>query len=161
MIVITGSMGQLGSDIEKVCQKRSIPYLGIDREDLNITDRDAVNDFFESHSFETLIHCAAYTAVDLAEDEIESCISVNTKAVEYISDACKKHNVKLIFISTDYVFDGLKDGLYETSDMTSALSIYGQSKAIAEKYIEDTLSKYFIVRISWAFGINGKNFVRT
>jgi len=161
MIVITGSMGQLGCDIEKVCQSRNLPYLGIDREDLDIADREAVNAFFESHSFDTLIHCAAYTAVDLAEDEIETCFSVNTRAVEYISDACKKHNVKLIFISTDYVFDGTKDGYYHEDDKTSALSVYGKSKSEAEKYIQTILEKYYIVRISWAFGLNGKNFIRT
>jgi len=161
MIVITGSKGQLGSDIVKFCQKRSLSYLGIDREDLDITNRDAVNDFFENHSFDTMIHCAAYTAVDLAEDEEELCFKVNTLAVKYITDACKRHNVKLIFISTDYVFDGTKNEYYNVEDETSGLSVYGKSKSEAEKYIKDVLQKYYIVRISWAFGLNGKNFVRT
>lgn len=161
MIVITGAKGQLGFDIEKVCRNRNLAYIGIDRDDLDITDLEAVNTFFENQIFDTFIHCAAFTAVDLAEKEVETCFKVNTKAVQYISDACKRHDVKLIFISTDYVFDGTKEGFYQVDDQTSGLSVYGKSKSEAEKYIQSTLDKFFIVRISWVFGLNGKNFIRT
>lgn len=161
MIVITGNKGQLGFDIEKVCKSRDLDYLGIDINELDITDKDAVNNFFETHQMDTFIHCAAFTAVDVAEDNTALCYKVNTEAVQYLVDACKKHDVKFIFISTDYVFSGQKDGIYVPEDETSPLSVYGDSKAKAEAYIQANLDKYYIVRISWAFGLNGKNFVRT
>ncbi|HCT63552.1 MAG TPA: dTDP-4-dehydrorhamnose reductase [Erysipelotrichaceae bacterium] len=161
MIVITGNRGQLGFDIEKVCQDRGLEYLGIDINELDITDKNAVNEFFQSKNIDTFIHCAAFTAVDVAEDNPELCYRVNTEAVKYLVDACKKHNVKFIFISTDYVFSGQKEGIYVPEDKTSPLSVYGKSKADSEAYIQENLEKYYIVRISWAFGLNGKNFVRT
>ena len=161
MIVITGNRGQLGFDIEKVCQDRGLEYLGIDINELDITDKNAVNEFFQSRNIDTFIHCAAFTAVDVAEDNPELCYRVNTEAVKYLVDACKKHDVKFIFISTDYVFSGQKEGIYLPEDKTSPLSVYGKSKADSEAYIQENLEKYYIVRISWAFGLNGKNFVRT
>lgn len=161
MIVITGVKGQLGFDIEKVCRELNLDTLGIDRNNLDITDKQAVDDFFKQNKFEILIHCAAYTAVDLAEDESELCYEVNTQATANLANACKGHNVKLVLISTDYVFDGTKVGKYEVSDPTSALSVYGKSKADAEIYIQNTLKEFFIIRISWVFGLNGKNFIRT
>ena len=161
MIVITGNRGQLGFDIEKVCQDRGLEYLGIDINELDITDKNAVNEFFLSRNIDTFIHCAAFTAVDVAEDNPELCYRVNTEAVKYLVDACKKHDVKFIFISTDYVFSGQKEGIYLPEDKTSPLSVYGKSKADSEAYIQENLEKYYIVRISWAFGLNGKNFVRT
>lgn len=161
MIVITGNRGQLGFDIEKVCQDRGLEYLGIDINELDITDKNAVNEFFQSRDIDTFIHCAAFTAVDVAEDNPELCYRVNTEAVKYLADACKRYDVKFIFISTDYVFSGQKEGLYVPDDETSPISVYGKSKADAEAYIQANLSSYYIVRISWAFGLNGKNFVRT
>jgi dTDP-4-dehydrorhamnose reductase len=161
MILITGFNGQLGYDLAKICHDKSIAYLGIDKNQLDITDKEAVNTFFNMHSIDAVIHCAAYTAVDTAEDDKDVCNKVNIEGTKNIVDACQKAGSKLLFISTDYVFDGKKKDLYETHDSTSPLSIYGQSKAIAENYTKENLSKYFIVRISWAFGINGKNFVRT
>ena len=161
MIVITGNRGQLGFDIEKVCQERDLEYLGIDINELDITDKNAVNEFFQSRKIDTFIHCAAFTAVDVAEDNPELCYRVNTEAVKYLVDACKKHDVKFIFISTDYVFSGQKEGVYYPDDKPSPISIYGKSKADSEAYIQENLEKYYIVRISWAFGLNGKNFVRT
>lgn len=161
MILITGSKGQLGYDVAKVCSTNDLLYRGIDREELDITDLEAVKIFFENNFVDTVIHCAAYTAVDLAEDNPELCFSINTIAVKNLVDVCKKHNFKLIFVSTDYVFNGKKDDVYKADDETSPLSVYGQSKADAEAYIIENLEKFYIVRISWAFGLNGKNFVRT
>ena len=161
MIVITGNRGQLGFDIEKVCQDRGLEYLGIDINELDITDKNDVNEFFQSRDIDTFIHCAAFTAVDVAEDNPELCYRVNTEAVKYLVDASKKHNVKFIFISTDYVFSGQKEGVYYPDDKPSPISVYGKSKADSEAYIQENLEKYYIVRISWAFGLNGKNFVRT
>ncbi len=161
MIVITGNKGQLGYDIEKVCRARNLDHLGIDINELDITNQVDVQNFFIENKMDTFIHCAAFTAVDAAEDKPELCYKVNTEAVKYLVDACKLHNVTFIFISTDYVFSGQKDGVYLPEDKTSPLSVYGQSKADAEAYIQSQLEKYYIVRISWAFGLNGKNFVRT
>lgn len=161
MLVITGNKGQLGFDLEKVCSARSIDYLGIDRDQLDITDKNAVNHFFDMNKIDALIHCAAFTAVDLAEDQSDLCFKVNTEGTLNLANACKRVGAKFLFISTDYVFDGMKDGIYDTNDATSPKSVYGQSKADAEQYIKTFIEKYFIVRISWAFGLNGKNFVRT
>lgn len=161
MIVITGKKGQLGFDIEKVCKLRKLDYLGIDKDELDITNPDAIQTFFNEHEIDTFIHCAAFTAVDVAEDNPELCYQVNTEAVKYLVDACKIHNVKFIFISTDYVFGGNKEGIYQVDDEPSPLNVYGKSKADAELYIQQNLKNYYIVRISWAFGLNGKNFVRT
>lgn len=161
MLVITGNKGQLGFDLEKVCSTRSIDFLGIDRDQLDITDKDAVNHFFDVNKIDALIHCAAFTAVDLAEDQRDLCFKVNTEGTLNLADACNRVGAKFLFISTDYVFDGMKDGMYDTNDTTSPKSVYGQSKADAEAYLISFSEKYFIVRISWAFGLNGKNFVRT
>lgn len=161
MIVITGNNGQLGYDIERICIDHKLDFIGTDKDRLDITNKLQVDDFFNNHPIDTFIHCAAFTAVDLAEDNPDLCYQVNTDAVKYIVDACVLHNVKLIFISTDYVFNGLKEGIYQTDDVTSPISVYGKSKADAEAYIQEKLTKFFIVRISWAFGLHGKNYVRT
>lgn len=161
MIIVTGSKGQLGYDIIKACKTNGINCLGVDKDTLDITNRVEIDNFFGDNKIDVLIHCAAYTAVDVAEENPDSCYKVNTEAVRYLVDQCKKYEVKFIFISTDYVFDGRKDGEYLPDDKTNPLSVYGQSKADAEAYIKENLEKYYIVRISWAFGLNGKNFVRT
>lgn len=161
MLVITGNKGQLGFDLEKVCNNRSIKYLGIDRDQLDITDKEAVNHFFNKNKIDAFIHCAAFTAVDIAEDQKDLCFKVNTEGTINLAEACNKVGAKFLFISTDYVFDGLKDGEYNIDDITLPKSVYGQSKADAEQYIKTFINKFFIVRISWAFGLNGKNFVRT
>lgn len=161
MIIITGNKGQLGYDLENECNNRSIEYFGIDRDILDITDKDAVSQFFAKHKIDAVIHCAAFTAVDLAEDQKELCFNVNTEGTKNLANACQKVGAKFLFISTDYVFDGLKDGIYDTDDEQTPKSVYGQSKADAEQYIKTFIDKYFIVRISWAFGLNGKNFIRT
>ena len=122
MIIITGNRGQLGFDIEKVCKARNLEYMGIDINELDITNQVAVQAFFKEHKMDTFIHCAAFTAVDVAEDNPELCYKVNTEAVRFLVDACKEHDVKFIFISTDYVFSGQKEGIYQPEDKTSPRS---------------------------------------
>lgn len=161
MIIVTGSKGQLGFDIIKALESQGVTCLGLDKEILDITRKDQIDELFSSYTISTLIHCAAYTAVDMAEDNPDDCYKVNTEAVRYLVDACKRNNVVFIFISTDYVFDGQKEGEYLPDDLMNPSSVYGKSKAEAETYIKQNLEKYYIVRISWAFGLNGKNFVRT
>jgi dTDP-4-dehydrorhamnose reductase len=161
MIIVSGNKGQLGYDIEQYCLSNGIQCRGIDIEDLDITDETSVIQFFNENKMNAFIHCAAYTAVDKAEENPELCYKVNTSGTENLVNACKVHDVKFMFFSTDYVFDGSKEGFYSPDDERNPLSVYGKSKALAEKYIEDNLSNYFIVRISWAFGLNGNNFIKT
>lgn len=161
MIVVTGAKGQLGFDVVKELQSRNMPVLGIGRSNLDITDKAAVLKYFELYHPEAVIHCAAYNFVDKAEDDKEKCNLVNIKGTENIALACKKINAKLMFFSTDYVFHGDKIGEYEVNDRKKPLSFYGQSKSLAEDKITEILDQFFILRISWLFGTNGSNFVKT
>lgn len=161
MIVVTGAKGQLGFDVVKELEARNIPVSGIGRSNLDITDKAAVLKYFELHNPEAVIHCAAYNFVDKAEDDKENCNLVNIKGTENIALACKRTNAKLMFFSTDYVFNGDKIGEYEVDDRKKPLSFYGQSKSLAEDKITEILDQFFILRISWLFGTNGGNFVKT
>lgn len=161
MIVVTGAKGQLGFDVVRELESRNMPVFGIGRSNLDITDKAAVLKYFELHNPEAVIHCAAYNFVDKAEDDKENCNLVNIKGTENIALACKKTNAKLVFFSTDYVFNGDKIGEYEVNDRKKPLSFYGQSKSLAEDKITEILDQFFILRISWLFGTNGSNFVKT
>ena len=161
MILVTGVNGQLGYDVIKELNKRNIEYLGIDREELDITDSNAVNKYIVKLKPECVIHCAAYTAVDKAEDEEEICTKVNVYGTENIAKACKEIDAKMIYISTDYVFDGLGDKPFEVDGNINPLSVYGKTKYEGELKVREILDKHFIVRISWVFGLNGNNFIKT
>lgn len=161
MILVTGVNGQLGFDVVKELKKRNIEYLGIDKIDLDITDVDDVEKYILNLKPECVIHCAAYTAVDKAEDEIELCTKVNVYGTENIAKACKKVDSKMIYISTDYVFDGQGDSPFEIDGNIKPASIYGKTKYEGELKVKESLEKYFIVRISWVFGVNGNNFIKT
>lgn len=161
MILVTGVNGQLGYDVVKVLNKRNIECLGIDKEDLDITDSEAVNEYIVKLNPEVVIHCAAYTAVDMAEDNEEACTKVNVNGTENIAKACKQINAKMIYISTDYVFNGAGDEPFEINGEIEPHSMYGKTKYEGELKVKEYLDKYFIVRISWVFGVNGNNFVKT
>jgi dTDP-4-dehydrorhamnose reductase len=161
MILVTGVNGQLGFDVIKELKKRNIEYLGIDKTDLDITDGDAVDRYILNLKPKCVIHCAAYTAVDKAEDEIDTCTKVNVYGTENIAKACKKVDAKMIYISTDYVFDGEGDKPFEVDGNIKPASVYGKTKYEGELKVKEILEKYFIVRISWVFGINGNNFINT
>ena len=161
MILVTGVNGQLGFDVVKELNKRNIECLGIDRAELDITDNEAVNEYISKLKPKCVIHCAAYTAVDKAEDEKEICTKVNVYGTEYIAKACKKVNAEMIYISTDYVFDGQGDSAFEVDGNIKPLSVYGKTKYEGELKVKEFLDKYFIVRISWVFGLNGNNFIKT
>ncbi|WP_294379499.1 dTDP-4-dehydrorhamnose reductase [uncultured Clostridium sp.] len=161
MILVTGVNGQLGYDVVKVLNKRKIECLGIDKEELDITDSEAVNKYITKLKPECVIHCAAYTAVDKAEDDIEMCTKVNVNGTENIAKACKEIDSKMIYISTDYVYDGKGDKPFEVNGNIAPQSVYGKTKYEGELKVKELLKKYFIVRISWVFGINGNNFVKT
>lgn len=161
MILVTGVNGQLGFDVVKELNRRNIQCLGIDRKELDITDEKAVYEYILKLKPECVIHCAAYTAVDRAEDEEENCTKVNVYGTEYIAKACKSVDAKMIYISTDYVFDGQGNESFEVDGNICPLSVYGKTKYNGELKVMESLEKHFIVRISWVFGMNGNNFVKT
>lgn len=160
-VLVTGANGQLGYDVVKELQKQNIECYGATRQDFDIVDFKATEEFITNYMPDAVIHCAAYTAVDKAEDEKGLCYLVNASATENIAEICKKINVKMLYISTDYVFDGTKDGFYEVSDMPNPINVYGKTKLLGEQAVQRILDKYFIVRISWVFGEYGNNFVKT
>lgn len=160
-ILVTGVKGQLGYDVMKVLQARNIECLGADIEDFDITDAEATSAFIINYHPDAVIHCSAYTAVDKAEDNIELCKAVNGQGPRNIAAVCKEIDAKMVYISTDYVFPGTGDREYEVNDPTGPLGAYGQTKLDGELAVKELLTKYFIVRISWVFGKNGNNFVKT
>lgn len=161
MFVVSGAKGQLGSDVCDVLTRLDIGHKGIDIDELDITNEKAVEDFFTQNSVSCFIHCAAYTAVDKAESEKDLCFAVNHKATETIAKQCAKHNAKMLYISTDYVFGGTGETPFETDDEKAPLNIYGESKLMGELAVKKHCKKYFIVRTSWVFGEKNTNFIAT
>lgn len=160
-VLVTGANGQLGYDVVKELQKQNIECYGASRQDFDIVDFEATEKFITNYMPDTVIHCAAYTAVDKAEDEQGLCYLVNASATENIAEICKKIYAKMLYISTDYVFDGTKEGAYEVDDIPNPINVYGKTKLLGEQAVQRILDKYFIVRISWVFGEHGNNFVKT
>lgn len=162
-VLVTGVKGQLGYDCMNELASRGYEAIGVDVDDCDITDAAAVERVISSANPDVVIHCAAWTAVDLAEDEdkIETVRRVNATGTENIAKMCKKLDCKMIYISTDYVFDGEGTRPWEPDDERNPLNVYGQTKYEGELAVEENLSKYFIVRIAWVFGVNGKNFIKT
>ncbi len=160
-ILVTGIGGQLGYDVMKVLKHRNIACLGVDRAEFDITDYQAAHDFITAYAPDTIVHCAAYTAVEKAEDDAECCRRVNALGTENIAKICQEIDAKMVYISTDYVFPGVGKQFYEVEDQTGPTNIYGLTKLEGELAVQTLLTKYFIVRISWVFGFNGTNFVKT
>ena len=160
-VLVTGVKGQLGYDVVKDLEKRGHQHIGVDRDEMDLMDNEAIRTFIMNLKPEAIIHCAAYTAVDKAEEEVETCYQINAEAVKVISECAKELDVKLIYISTDYVFDGTKEGEYVETDLPNPINVYGASKLKGEQYVQTLLEKYYIVRISWVFGVNGNNFIKT
>lgn len=160
-VLVTGVKGQLGYDVVKSLQKRNIEAIGADLEEFDITNMDQTRAFIALHKPDAVIHCSAYTAVDKAEENKELCFNVNAKGPENIARVCQELDAKMLYISTDYVFPGSGEHFYEPEDPTGPLSEYGATKLEGEKAVQKLLEKYFIVRISWVFGKNGNNFIKT
>ena len=160
-VLVTGANGQLGYDVVKELQKQNIECYGATRQDFDIVDFEATKKFITNYMPDAVIHCAAYTAVDKAEDEQGLCYLVNASATENIAEICKKINAKMLYISTDYVFDGTKNGFYEVDDKPNPINVYGKTKLLGEQAVQKILDKYFIVRISWVVGEHGNNFIKT
>lgn len=160
-VLVTGVKGQLGYDVVKDLKKRGHEPIGVDREEMDLMNNDAIREFIMNTRPEAIIHCAAYTAVDKAEEEVEICYQVNAEATKVIAECAKELDITLIYISTDYVFDGTKEGDYVETDLPNPINVYGASKLLGEQYVQQLLEKYYIVRISWVFGENGNNFIKT
>jgi len=161
-VLVTGARGQLGYDVVNELLRRGHESVGVDLAEMDITNKASVQNTFAEVQPEAVIHCAAWTAVDAAEEDEEKVRAINVTGTEYVATECKKYDCKMIYISTDYVFDGQGTAPW-TADCKDyrPLSVYGKTKLEGEFAVKNTLEKYFIVRIAWAFGLNGKNFVKT
>ncbi len=161
-VLVTGSKGQLGSDIQETSVHfKNLGFIFTDIEELDLTDDVAIDSFFKKHKPDYCINCAAYTAVDKAEDEPELAIKINEGTVANLAKICKQYNTKLIHISTDYVFDGTNHQPYIESDIPSPNSAYGLSKLKGEQAIEKINPDSMIIRTSWLYSSYGGNFVKT
>lgn len=160
-VLVTGVKGQLGYDVVRELEKRGHAAVGVDIDEMDITDAAAVERVLTETQPEAVIHCSAFTAVDRAEDETELCRRVNVEGTKNIAKICKKLDCKILYLSTDYIFSGDGERPWEPDDEASPLNAYGQSKYDGELALKKYVEKYFIVRISWVFGINGNNFIKT
>lgn len=163
MILITGGHGQLGTELRHLLDEKKLEYLSTDADQLDITDKEGTYKFITDMKPEIIYHCAAYTAVDKAEDEgKELDEKINVEGTRNVAEAAKAAGATLIYISTDYVFDGKKkEGMYQVDDTTNPLSEYGRTKLLGEKAVQETMDDYYIIRTSWVFGIYGHNFIYT
>lgn len=161
-VLVTGVKGQLGHDVMNELARRGYQGIGVDVEEMDITDAEMVEKVMKEAKADQVVHCAAWTAVDAAEDQEELCRKVNALGTENIARVCKELDLPMIYLSTDYVFDGEGTRPWEPDDpVTKPLNVYGQTKYEGELAIEKYLEKYYIVRIAWVFGVNGKNFIKT
>jgi len=160
-VLVTGVKGQLGYDIMKSLAKRGIDAVGADLEEFDITELEQTKGFITQANPDVVVHCSAYTAVDKAEENKELCYNVNAVGSRNIATVCRELDAKMVYFSTDYVFPGKGEQFYEPEDATGPVSQYGMTKLEGEKAVQEILDKYFILRTSWVFGINGNNFVKT
>ncbi len=161
-ILVTGVKGQLGYDCVRELTERGYTNVkGIDIDDLDLTKEKDVKKYINEYKPDVVMHNAAWTAVDKAEEMPNKVYEVNALAPKYIAEACKSVGAKMVYISTDYVFNGLGDKPFNVNDPKSGLSVYGKTKSQGEDFVKSTINNYFIVRISWVFGKNGNNFVKT
>ena len=160
-VLVTGVKGQLGHDVMNELALRGIEGFGVDVEEMDITDRTACETVISQEKPDAVIHCAAYTAVDAAEDNLELCRKINAEGTRNIARVCKAMDIKMMYISTDYVFNGGGQRPWEPDDHREPLNVYGLTKYEGEIAVEQNIQKYFIVRIAWVFGVNGKNFIKT
>lgn len=159
--LITGATGQLGYDIIQELNKRNeLNYYAPTSEEMDITNRDTVIEVIKNYKPNIIFHCAAYTAVDKAEENKDVCYNINVNGTKNIVEAAQNCGAKVVYISTDYVFDGTKNSPYLPEDKTNPINYYGYTKLCGEKVVS-ILEDYLIVRISWVFGINGNNFIKT
>lgn len=162
-ILVTGANGQLGKTLKELFLDNSdgVNFTFVGKSELDISSKKGLEDYFQKHSFDYCINCAAYTNVEQAEESISEAFKINDEAVGYLAECCNHHNTILIHISTDYVFDGKKDTPYLESDLTNPINQYGLSKLGGENRVQTHLRRYFIIRTSWLYSKHPKNFVTT
>ena len=160
-VLVTGVKGQLGYEVCRELTVRGIENRGVDIDDFDLTDEKAVMEAISAYRPDAVVHCAAYTAVDRAEENEDVCRAVNVDGTRFVARACRAVNAKMVYFSTDYVFPGTGEDFYEVDSPKGPQSVYGRTKLEGEEAVRETLEKYFILRISWVFGINGNNFIRT
>jgi dTDP-4-dehydrorhamnose reductase len=160
-ILVTGYTGQLGYDVVHYGLKKDLNMVGIGSADLNITKEDDVNNYIKLIKPDAIIHCAAYTSVDKAEDDRNSCWNVNVEGTKYLAKAASEIGAKFLYISTDYVFDGEGQSPFKEMDNSRPIGYYGLTKQKGEEVVKQLIDKWFILRISWVFGTNGNNFIKT
>ena len=160
-LLITGVTGQLGHEALHVAQKCGLDVYGASRADFSLAEKGAARAFILQHRPQMILHAAAYTAVDKAEEEQELAYQVNAEAAGEIAQAAQEVGAKVLYVSTDYVFPGTGTNFYAVDDPKGALNVYGASKLAGEEAVKKACAQYFIVRISWVFGENGKNFIKT
>ncbi len=160
-VLVTGVNGQLGYDVVHELEKRGHEAIGVDIGEMDITKPDEVHRGMETAHPDAVIHCSAYTAVDRAEEEVDLCRKVNAEGTKYIAEECAVQGCKLLYLSTDYIFSGDGERPWEPDDEAAPLNVYGLPKYEGEQEIKSRMDHYFIVRISWVFGINGNNFIKT
>lgn len=160
-VLVTGAKGQLGTDLMNELERQGLTGIGVDIEEMDITDQAACKHVISQSHADAVIHCAAYTAVDAAEENIELCRRINSEGTRNVALACKDAGIAMMYISTDYVFDGKGTRPWEPDDERDPLNVYGLTKYEGELAIEELLEHYFTVRIAWVFGVAGNNFIKT
>jgi len=160
-VLVTGVKGQLGYDVVNELEKRGHTAIGVDIDEMDITNPASVTRVLTDAQVEAVVHCAAYTAVDKAEEFPDLCNQVNVEGTRNIAVVCRELDLKMIYISTDYVFSGTGTEPFGEYDPKAPTNVYGESKLGGELAVTKLVKKHFIVRISWAFGLNGNNFVKT
>jgi len=160
-ILVTGVKGQLGYDVVQEGEKRGLEMFGTDVDNMDITDAGQVKQVIERYKPDAVIHCAAYTAVDAAEDNQELCRKINVDGTRNIAEVCRSLDIPLMYFSTDYIFNGRGENFWNEDDEKQPLNVYGQTKYEGELAVQELVEKNFILRISWVFGKNGNNFIKT
>lgn len=161
-LLVTGYQGQLGYDVVNEAKSRGLEAVGVDINEMDITNAKQVNDVIKAGNYDAVVHCAAWTAVDKAEEPelFDKVMAVNATGTQNIVDVCKELDIPIMYFSTDYVFDGQGTTPWNEYDQRNPLNVYGQSKYEGELSVE-AYTKYFIIRIAWVFGKNGNNFIKT
>lgn len=159
--LVTGATGQLGHDIVRELERRGLTCIAPTRADMPLEDDRRIEEYLNAVSPDVVIHCAAYTAVDRAEDEADKAWRINAEATANIARICRRIGAVMVYISTDYVFPGDGESPYGVNDPKGPKNVYGATKLAGEIAVRSSLQRYFIIRISWVFGTNGNNFIKT
>lgn len=160
-VLVTGVNGQLGHDVIERLTIQGVTCQGVDINDFSLTNEAAAKAYISDYEPQVIIHCAAYTAVDKAEDEQEVSYNVNVLGTKYMAEAAKELGAKMVYISTDYIFPGDGDHYYTEEDQARPINHYGMTKWQGEQVVRELVKAHFILRISWAFGVSGNNFIKT